>query len=245
MEPLIQQETIKYKTWVKEALRQALSTVFAAHPDDILKDNTNVVIDFPIEEVHYPAVVVRFYEREIKNAGIAHLEHIEDVNNLGTYIKYQQSLYNGDIEFAVYALSSTDRDLISDALVQTIRFAPMEAYTNQFLQHIYAPTSVPSENEGGAYDPSMDHMVNLNTDVVRGFGESQTIAPWLPEDVLVYQTSYRIGIFGQFYSRTPVNFNYGLVEHVEQYPYNSSAGEPIPNPNPEDPTPWEGYPDPI
>jgi hypothetical protein len=38
---------------------------------------------------------------------------------LGAFQKHKHMLYQGDIEFAIYALSSYDRDLISDAIVQT------------------------------------------------------------------------------------------------------------------------------
>jgi len=238
-EPLFPVQTIKYKQYVKETLVQALSRVFASHPDSILQ-TTKVGIDFPLERTAYPAVVIRFYERQIQNAGVGHIEHIEDLNNLGHYIKYKHYLYQGDVEFAIYALSSYDRDLLADSLVQTLTMGTLEAYTAQFLNRVYNPTSIPSENEGGAYDATVDHMIDLNTDEISGFGETQTLAPWLPEDVLVYQTSYRINIHGQFYSRTPVNETYGLVEHVDIYPWSPDAGETQPDPHPEDTTPWLG-----
>lgn len=240
IEPQLQQQTIKYKTYVKEALVQALRAVFRSHVDPILL-GTKVGIDFPFEQADYPAVVVRFYERSITNAGVGHMEHIEDTNNAGRYIKYKHYLYQGDIEFAIYALSSLDRDLISDSIVQTLTMGEMETYTNQFFNRIYDPDSVPAENEGGAYDPAIDHMINLNTDQISGFGETQVIAPWSPEDVLVYQNSYRINIHGEFYSRTPIDQTYGLIEAVEQYPYSPDAGESKPDPKPEDPAPWEEY----
>lgn len=236
-EPLISQQTIKYKTYVKEALVQALQLVFTSHPDDLLRI-TKVGIDFPITEAMYPAVVVRFYERTIRNAGIAHEEHFEDPNQLGHFVKYKHMLYEGDIEFAIYALSSYDRDLISDAIVQVLTMGDVEVYSNQFLNRIYAPPSIVSENESGAYDPSIDHPINLNTDEISGFGETQTQVPWQSEDQLIYQTSYRINIHGEFYSRTPINHNYGVVERVDKYPYDPAAGETKPDPHPEDPSPW-------
>lgn len=237
-EPLIQQETIRYKTWVKQSLVEALRVVFATHEDLMLR-KTNIGIDFPFTETEYPAIVVRFYERTIKNAGVAHFELIEIPEGSGQYARYKHYLYEGDIEFAVYALSSYDRDLISDSLVQTLTMGDTESYTNQFLNRIYSPDpNVDDQKNDGTYVAATDHFINLNTDVISGFGESQTVAPWQPEDVLVYQTSYRINIHGEFYSRTPTSQTFGLVERVETYPYMGTLGEPVPNPNPEDPAPW-------
>lgn len=237
-EPLNQQSTIKYKTYIKESLVQALSSVFHSHPDVILQEKTKVGIDFPLTETEYPSVVIRFYERQINNAGVGHIEHFEDQDNAGQYIPYKHYLYQGDIEFAVYALSSYDRDIISDSIVQTLTMGQLEAYTNQFFNRIYSPSSNPAENEGGAYDPSIDHMINLNTDQISGFGETQVQVPWESEDQLVYQTSYRVAIHGEFYSRTPVDQSFGLVTEAEQFPYEPDIGETVPDPNPDDPAPW-------
>jgi hypothetical protein len=218
---------IRYKTYIKEALVEALRAVFAGHPDEILR-TTKVDIDYAFTEAQYPAVIVRFYERSINNAGVGHEELFENPNDPGKYIRYKHYLYSGDIEFAVYALSSVDRDLLSDSLVQTLAMGDLTAYTNAFLQRIYAPDAVTEP-------ASVDHMINLNTDQIQGFGETQAVAPWQPEDVMVYQTSYRIAIHGEFYSLTPTgNEGYGLIERVDQFPYNSDAGEPVPNP------PWAG-----
>lgn len=244
-EPLQPIQTVRYKTYVKEALIEALTGVFVSHADTLLR-GTKITIDFPFDEIDYPAVVVRFYERQIKNAGIGHDEMFPDPNAPGRYIRYKHYLYDGDIEFAIYALSSLERDLISDSLVQTLAMADLETYTNNFLARIYSPdpTSEPA---------SVDHMINLNTDTISGFGETQAQAPWGPEDVMVYQTAYRVGIFGEFYSRTPEPFNYGLIDRVDTFPYMPANGEVFPNPpwpgpdhaygtgdDQADPAPWQG-----
>jgi hypothetical protein len=230
-EPLIPVQTIRYKQYVKEALLEALRAVFASHPDTILR-RTSVDIDFPMDEALYPAVVVRFYERSIRNAGIGHSEFLPEIDPdtgdpTGLYIKYKHYLYSGDIEFAIYALSSLDRDLVADTVVQVLTMGDLEPYSDQFLNRIYQADAVQEPS-------SVDHMINLNTDEIMGFGETQDLAPWGAEDVMIYSTSYRIGIFGEFYSRTPPNTIYGVVEKVETYPYMPAAGETQPNPN------WSG-----
>lgn len=230
-QPLIPQQTVKYKTYVKQALVEGLTPVFEIHTDDILR-KTFIGIDFSEEEVVYPSIIIRFYERSLTNAGVGHTEWRETVEGSGLYHLYKHYLYTGDIEFAIYALSSYDRDLVADALIQTLAMGDLEAYTNQFFIRIYQadPLIEPT---------SVEHYVNLNTDEIMGFGESQVLAPWEPEDTLVYQTSYRINIHGEFYSLTPDMQAYGLVERVDSYPYDPDAGEEAPEPHPDDPAPWE------
>lgn len=143
--------------------------------------------------------------------------------------KYRHYLYDGDIEFAVFALSSLDRDLISDTLVQTLAMPDMAAYTNNFFNRVYFPPSLTPANSGD-YEPGEWNYVNLNTDQISGFGETQTPQPWLSDDQLVYQTSYRVGIYGEFYSLPPINDvpAYGLISDVKVYPYDTAVGDAIP-----------------
>lgn len=221
---LMGQETIRYKTYVKTALVEGLRPVFEDHVDEILQ-RTKVDIEFPTDQADYPAVVIRFFERSLTNLGVGHREWFpeldEDGEETGRFIKYKHYYFTGDIEFAIYALSSVDRDLVGDSIVQTLTMGDLTAYTNQFFQRIYEPDV--------NLDPaSLDTYINLNTDDVQGFGESQVIAPWMPEDVLVYQTSYRLGITGEFYSLTPpTQGTFGVVERVDQYPYLEDL-EPAP-----------------
>jgi hypothetical protein len=229
--PLIPVQTIRYKTYVKQALVEALQSVFTNHPDEILA-KTKIGIDFPVTELNYPMIIVRFFGRNVYNAGVGHTETLEDPNHPGTYQKFKHYLYKGDIEFAIYALSSYDRDLISDSLVQVIAMGDLESYSNRFFQRIYQ-YQFPKD----AYTPNT-HYININTDQINDFGETQGLAPWQPEDVYVFQSSYRVSIFGEFYSLIPQSNSYGLVEKVETYPYMGDT-EPVPNPNPTDPSPWQ------
>jgi hypothetical protein len=68
--------TVRYKTYLKEAIVEALQNAFVGHPDDLLR-STEVVIEFPMTEAEYPAVVVRFYGRSVNQAGVAHHEFLE------------------------------------------------------------------------------------------------------------------------------------------------------------------------
>lgn len=228
-DPIRPIQQIRYKTYLKKAFTQALRPVFQNHPDSLVSD-TRVTLDMPMTEQEYPAIVIRFYERDFKNMGVAHEEYIENLDSdglpNGRFQKYRHFLYHGDIEFAVYALSTYDRDLVSDSLVQALTMSDTEIYTNALLARIYVGNedSVPG---------STSHFVNLNTDSIQGFGETQVPAPWGPEDKVVYTASYRANISGEVYSRNQPNVNYGLIENVEMYPYMTNL-EGIPTPK------WSG-----
>lgn len=225
-EPLIPTQNLLYSTYLKKALMQALRPVFASHPDPFLR-GVKVGPEYPFDEARFPAIVISFYERELKNVGVAHFELFPDPNAINRYQKYAHMMYSGDVQFAVYALSSKDRDLIGDTLVQMLLMGNIEAYTNQFLERIYNPDLINHPDAEG-------HMVNVNTDRITGMGESVAPAPWQPEDVLVYQKAYRVPVLGEVYSRTQPSVNWGIVDRIDIFPYNPANNEPVPNP------PWAG-----
>lgn len=209
------EKTIKYKTYVKTALVESLKPVFSNHVDQKLQP-TKVTIDLPKDRQSFPAVVIRFYEREIKNSGVGHQEHFVDKNDKAW--KFKHYFYTGDIELAVYTLSSLDRDLVADTLVQTIAMGDLADYTNNFFARIYP-------NDFDAVPDSVGHFININSDKIQGFGETQEKVPWNAEDDLIYTTSYRVNVFGEFYS-LPQDFPYEFVKEVITYPYIEDIEEP-------------------
>lgn len=196
---LLPERSIPYKTFVKTALVLALREQFKNHPDASMR-RTKVSVDYPNTQASYPTVIVRFFEREITNMGVGHVETIfVDEAETKTW-PFKHFLYTGDIEFAILALSSKDRDLISDSLVTVLALSDPNRPTD-FFSRIYAPAF--DLNPSDALKSFRWNFVNLNTDRILGFGETQNPAPWLTEDQLQYQSSYRVGIFGEFYSLPP------------------------------------------
>lgn len=239
--PLIPQETVRYTTHLKRSLVEALREPFANHPDEYLR-KTKVDIDFPQDEADYPAIIVRYFGRTLSNAGVGHKEYIQGVRpeQPEAFTAFKHYLYSGTVEFAIYALSSYDRDLVGDSLVQILAMGDMEGWTNRFLNRIYHQSVQPDEvrDERGEITTlgySLYHYINLNTDEISPFGESQVIAPWMPEDVLVYQTAYRVDASGEFYSPPP-DENYPLIERVDTFPWIEGI-DPEPE-GAEDPAPW-------
>jgi hypothetical protein len=143
---------------------------------------------------------------------------------------------------------------MADALVQAIGMAETETYTKAFLNRVY--DADPDDEPHSKY-----HFINLATDEFSELGDQEAPAPWMEEDLLVYSATFRVPIFGEFYSRVLTGpETYGVVEKVEIYPWIPDIPEPAdpvtgeanpdpdgwnidpesgePNPNPEDPNPW-------
>lgn len=213
------ERTIKYKTYIKTALVESLRPVFEQHVDKKL-NNTKVIIESPKERQAFPSVVVKFYEREIMNAGVGHEELVADPD--GGNWKFKHYFYEGDIELGVNTLSALDRDLIADTLVQTLAMGDLTSYTNNFFNRIYPP-------DADAIPDSVGHFININTDRIQGFGETTTKVPWESEDDLVYTMSYRVKVFGEFYSLPP-DFPHEYISKVFLYPYIGGF-EPVPSGN--------------
>lgn len=235
----VPQATLQYSTFIKRALVEALQAAFKAHPTHQVA-NTRVAIDFGHDRWKLPGVIIKFYERMLPNAGVGHVEWLPspaDPNPASPtqFLKYYHRLYQGDVGFEIYGESSVDRDLVRDALVEVLAMnEATDSVTpggSAFLNRFYL---------SGANTPyGLWHYPVLLLDKITGYGEQTTVAPWQPEDVLIYQVSYRVPIFGEFYSLTPpTQSSTGTLGGVEVYPY-FPPWDPTPDLNPFQPTVYD------
>jgi hypothetical protein len=221
-------QTISYKSYLKEALAGALRMVFNSHPDLNLQtqydQNGNVIggtfigIEYPTDARQYPNILIRVHEQSIAAAGVGHIEYFFNPVTSGID-SYRHTYYHAIAEFEIFALSSLDRDLVSDSLVQILKMPDMAVYTNIFFNEIF-DIEIPA--------PNLNY-VNMNIDEIDGMGESISPVPWGSENQLVYQTGYRQKVFGEFYSLPPNNAPVGMIEAVDLYPYIASLGQTIPS----------------
>lgn len=227
------QQTIRYRTYIKETISEALRIVFTNHPDPLLR-GVKIGPELPTDRASYPAIIVRYFNRRLRNAGIGHHEWFlatPEGYEPKLYQKFKHFYYTGDIELKILAMSSKDRDFLADALVQTIGMADAETYTKAFINRVY--NADPELEEQSKY-----HFINLATDEFQELGDQEGPAPWMEEDLLVYSATFRVPIFGEFYSRLLTDqTSYGFVTAVEIYPWIPDI-EPEPNPDPDDPGEW-------
>lgn len=219
---LYPQQTIHYKTFVKTALVMGLRNAFASHPDTNLRD-IKVTVEYPVDEVHYPALVVKFVERELQTVGIAHEELIDEV-------RYGHWWYKGAIELGIHAFDTRTVDYISNSIVQIISFGYLESWTNQFFTQLYNQTS--AENPDVTYNS-----LTVNADQIHPLGEGREPAPWGAEDAFVYKGGYTVDVMGEYYSVPLSPEADTIIQQVDVYPYNSASAEDVPT-GVDDPAPW-------
>lgn len=223
----IRQHTIRYKTLLKQSVVEALEAVFKDHPDKLLKD-TKVRLQSSFKEVDYPTVVLNYHEQDVSDAGVGHYEKAQDAAS-GLWYRRRRKHYHGTLEFTISALSTLDRDIISDAMVEAMMMPDIHAYTDFFLSRIYRQEeferlkNMPAGSLGTAH---YFHFINLGNQRLTGSGESAVPNPWGAEDVLLYQTSYSMPVFGEVLSLPPTIL-YNLLEEVRSYPYVGGI-EPVP-----------------
>lgn len=189
-------ETIKRAvvTAVREALDGSGMTVINTSADKRPPGNTVVCVDleYPMKEVHYPGIWVRFSTSSIKRAGIDH--EILTQEDDGTWCPVQEWEVQGRVTLTVVALKNKDCDRLADVLISMLAFSrpPDRMLTDperDIKQHRALKTAL-AENSHVS--------LTLNTDLLYPSGQTTNVgAPWQP-DILVYEDGYSFDILGQF-----------------------------------------------
>lgn len=209
----------------------ALTAVFGAtYPREPQFQNLKVTPDYPLVLVDYPCVVVEYEPQRVVNAGVGHEEWFPDANMVMR--KWNHSRFEGSLNFNVFGLSPLDRDLLSDAVTEVIRFGRLDAHLLPFFDSLY----------GASTDPVklMFSQLMLNADEIDFGGDSASPAPWQPEDILVYETTMTTTIHGGFYNVLPIDtFGYVTRAKAEPYPQGTQEAtiefgpaQPLPFPDP-------------
>lgn len=69
----VAQQTLQYKTFLKRTMTEALQNAFGLYEDATL-NKAKIGPDYQTTRANFPSVVVKFYEQQIKNAGVGHME---------------------------------------------------------------------------------------------------------------------------------------------------------------------------
>lgn len=84
----VPQQTLQYKTFVKRAFTEALQNAFklygikeaAPNQYDASLAKTKIGPDYQTTRANFPNIVIKFYEQQIKNAGVGHVEWGPETN---------------------------------------------------------------------------------------------------------------------------------------------------------------------
>lgn len=191
-----------------EALRQVFNGSYDRDPQF---QDLRITHTYPLKKLDYPTIVVSYDNGSVYNAGVGHEEWFDDASNI--FRKWHHSRFEGNVNFEILALSPVDLDILADALTEVIRFGRLDTQLLQFFTTLY----------GNPTDPVglIFNQIAFNADVVTSSGNTASIAPWSPEDLMVYQTQLTSEVHGGYYNVIP-NEVWGFVTAVAVDPYNTS-----------------------
>lgn len=176
---------INYKMEIKRAVVRSFQTVFhdvdkyfPEYTSSELLTNSHITIEYPQKPEQYPSLIVGFKERELKSAGVGHYEIIADNSVI------QRWLFEGTISVEVFALTSMDRDFISDSVVNMLSFGRIEGFS--FREHIENSSNVDLQLSVGSLSPMAE--------------QTMSGVSWGLTDQRIYTVGYEFGCMGAFTS---------------------------------------------
>jgi hypothetical protein len=179
---------------VKEAVIVALKEALTGSSLSMVNDSS-IHVDYEYSEIieRLPGVWVQFSITSLKRAGISHEVWPTPAPD-EPWEPVQEWMFEGRITLSVAALTSLERDRISDTLITQLAFArppqlvltdPQED-TKQFRSLI----TILAEN------PYVS--LTLNTDQIVSGGQGLDQGPPWAENMLIYEDTYTVECLGQF-----------------------------------------------
>ena len=204
------QNVTSYRRLVVRGLVGALREVYDANysRERQLRD-LKITTHYPLVRLDFPAVVIEYTGQRVINAGVGHEEWFMDGNDIMR--KWNHRRFEGSLNFSCHALSPLDVDILADSVIEVLSFGRLDAQLGKFFTSIY----------GDKDDPVMLSFtqIMLNVDIINDSGVSAQVAPWQPEDVLVYSSDINIEIHGGFYNTYPQDEWYYVTDvNVQSYP---------------------------
>lgn len=172
---------------VREALEQ--TTLGVSYRDGL---KFHVDIEYPTELNQYPGIWVQFDIVRLQRAGLGMSRAVKDDD--GNWGEIYQWFFDGRITLTIAALSSKDRDRLSDAVIAQLAFSRT---TDLTLRN----PDIDTKQMRGLWDALLESpyiAISLGTDEIQSGGQtaSQQV-PWAP-NALLYEDQYAITCQGQF-----------------------------------------------
>lgn len=179
----------------KKVMIRALRATFTAlYPNTKLAD-LNIDLEYPYLEEQYPGIWVRFSPHKIQASGLDPTRHTDDEI-------YSVWHFEGTFNLMIMALSSKERDLISDGLIEAYAFA----------------TQMPSASP--LYTTIQDSdLVNitLQSDILTSGGQTESVGvPW-DDDKIAYEDRYSFEVVGQVRSRVQPDVTFTNLSEIEVF----------------------------
>lgn len=181
------------KTTAVQAIQQSFVAQYPAPDTEGGRRSVHVSVEYPVEEVDYPAVWVDYEGSELRTVGIAYTE-TDDQGNA-----YARWRFAGHITFTVVALSSNERDMLYDQLIAMTAFAAQSSFTSVFRQVVEAAPLLASVW-------SFDTVEDRPPAAAPG-------TPWGTMDV-IYERGFALQVLGEFVS-DPNTYDLVTLEEIQ------------------------------
>lgn len=194
--------SVKYKRLIKRTLVSAFKTVFSIeYPDPQLR-GLYISTEYPLKREQFPALIVNYDESSVQNAGVGHIENIQNDNFLTVPAKHFR--FEGSLSLTCYALSPLDLDILTDSVVELLAFGRLDSLMNRFFDAVYSEVADSAQ-------------ITVHSDYLSATGESVSNTQWNAEDLLVYQSGYSIACSGGFYSTIREDDIVSYIEDIIVY----------------------------
>jgi len=178
---------------VKKAIIRALRATFTSMYPNTKLASMNIDLEYPYKEEHYPGIWVKFSPHKIQSSGLDYTQRSDD-EIFGVWY------FEGTVSMMILALSSKERDLISDGLI--------EAYAFGMLM----PSVTPLHDS--LLNSELINMT-LQSDILTAGGQTESVGvPW-DDDKLAYEDRYSFEVVGQFRSRVQPGVVFTNVSEVQ------------------------------
>jgi len=171
------------KIAVVEAIRSGFNAIGPASNNNTIDlVPRSVTIEYPVEEIEWPAIYVQFRPTTTQYTGLA--PDIETQNQDGTWNSYRHGYFEGAFDLQILAMSSEERDRIWDTLTNLIMMGNMAPGASSFYQSIL--------------DDQLIGLTILPGQVAQVGDTVNAGTPWSSEE-LTYEATVRVRCVGEFY----------------------------------------------
>jgi hypothetical protein len=154
------------------------------------------------------------------------VEYFPDVT--GAVRPWGHRRFNGSLEIVCQAKSTLSRDVLIDAVEEILAFGRLSSSLTGFFSTVYGEPDAP-------YSTLNLTQLHLNTDLIQEGDDTQSAAPWHPEDTLIFEGSLIIPVFGGFYNLAPMDSPAPFIQAVDVITYLEGQ---VPPSDPNDPVSW-------
>ena len=163
----------------KKVIIRALRATFTSMYPNSKMASMNIDMEYPYLEEHYPGIWVKFSPHKIQASGLDYTQMSND-EIFGVWH------FEGTVSLMILALSSKERDLISDGFIEAFAFGALMPSASPFYS-----TLLNSD------------LINMTpqSDILTSGGQTESVGvPW-DDDKLAYEDRYSFEVVGQFRSR--------------------------------------------